>query len=336
MTDAIIVEGLAEAVRFGRRPRRRRLLACRPAPCSGCSVPNGAGKTTVGAHPHDDPAARLAGRAEVLGIDVTRDPQAVRERIGLAGQYAAVDENLTGHENLRMVGRLTHLSKPVVLARGPASCSNGSTSPTPPTVRCAPTRAACAAGSTSRPRSCTARRCSSSTSRPPVSTRAVAKTCGASSRTSSREGTTLLLTTQYLEEADRLADNIVVIDHGRVIARGHVVGAQGDARRDDRRGRASPIRATAQRAQAELRPHRAVRCRCRRRHWSSSRSTTARESCSTSCARSTGAHLEPVTLDRARADARRRVPVAHRPQGRGARAEDEPAEAGRRRTRGAA
>ena len=52
-----------------------------------------------------------------------------------------------------------------------------------------------------------------------------------------REGTTLLLTTQYLEEADRLADNIVVIDHGSVIAEGTVVGAEGDARRDDRRGR---------------------------------------------------------------------------------------------------
>src|SRR5690242_17982716 len=73
----------------------------------GLLGPNGAGKTT---------AVRIlttilqptGGRAEVLGIDVTRDPQRVRERIGLAGQYAAVDEKLTGHENLRLVGRLMH------------------------------------------------------------------------------------------------------------------------------------------------------------------------------------------------------------------------------------
>src|SRR5262249_57082886 len=76
----------------------------------GLLGPNGAGKTT---------AVRIlttilrpdGGRAEVLGIDVTQNPQAVRERIGLAGQYAAVDEYLTGAENLFMVGRLSHLDK---------------------------------------------------------------------------------------------------------------------------------------------------------------------------------------------------------------------------------
>src|SRR5262245_39687295 len=76
----------------------------------GLLGPNGAGKTT---------AVRIlttilqpdGGRAEVLGLDVARHPQAVRERIGLAGQYAAVDENLTGRENLRLVGRLTHLPR---------------------------------------------------------------------------------------------------------------------------------------------------------------------------------------------------------------------------------
>src|SRR5262245_18093960 len=76
----------------------------------GLLAPNGAGKTR---------AARLltptlepdGGRAEVLGLDVTRHPQAVREAIGLAWQYAAVDENLTGRENLRLVGRLAHLSR---------------------------------------------------------------------------------------------------------------------------------------------------------------------------------------------------------------------------------
>jgi ABC-2 type transport system ATP-binding protein len=82
----------------------------------GLLGPNGAGKTT---------AVRVlttilepdGGRAEVLGVDVTEDPRGVRERIGLAGQYAAVDENLTGHENLRMVGRLTHMPKAMIKAR---------------------------------------------------------------------------------------------------------------------------------------------------------------------------------------------------------------------------
>src|SRR6476620_8695054 len=82
----------------------------------GLLGPNGAGKTT---------AVRIlttilssdAGLATVLGIDVARDPQAVRERIGLAGQYAAVDENLTGKENLRLIGQLTHLPKSVYVSR---------------------------------------------------------------------------------------------------------------------------------------------------------------------------------------------------------------------------
>ncbi len=76
----------------------------------GLLGPNGAGKTTVvriltTILSHD------GGTARVLGIDVDDQPQAVRERIGLAGQYAAVDENLTGRENLRMVGQLTHLPR---------------------------------------------------------------------------------------------------------------------------------------------------------------------------------------------------------------------------------
>ena len=184
----------------------------------GLLGPNGAGKTT---------AVRMLttilrpdeGEATVLGIDVADEPEAVRARIGLAGQYAAVDENLTGRENLRLIGRLTHMPKRPSRP-GPPSCSSSSTSPTPPTARRARTPAACAAGSTSPPRSCTARRCCSSTSRRPASTRRAAATSGASSRTSSAEGTTLLLTTQYLEEADRLADR----DRGhrprRVIAEG--------------------------------------------------------------------------------------------------------------------
>jgi ABC-2 type transport system ATP-binding protein len=82
----------------------------------GLLGPNGAGKTT---------AVRIlttilrldGGRASVLGIDVTTEPQAVRERIGLAGQFAAIDEHLTGEENLYMVGRLAHLDRATARAR---------------------------------------------------------------------------------------------------------------------------------------------------------------------------------------------------------------------------
>src|SRR4051795_4746624 len=82
----------------------------------GLLGPNGAGKTT---------AVRIlttlmtpdGGRAEVAGYDVVRDAQALRSVIGLAGQYAAVDENLSGRENLEMVGRLYHMPKPAVRAR---------------------------------------------------------------------------------------------------------------------------------------------------------------------------------------------------------------------------
>src|SRR3954451_6737197 len=82
----------------------------------GLLGPNGAGKTTC-VRVLTTIIKPTQGRATILGIDVTQQPQAVRERIGLAGQYAAVDENLTARENLRMVGQLTHLAKPTVRRR---------------------------------------------------------------------------------------------------------------------------------------------------------------------------------------------------------------------------
>src|SRR5258706_7383267 len=115
MSNAIIVEGLQK--RFGSVVALDGVSFAVPhGTVLGLLGPNGAGKTT---------SVRVlttilrpdAGRAEVLGLDVTRNAQAVRERIGLAGQYAAVDENLTGSENMRMVGRLSHLSKSVVADR---------------------------------------------------------------------------------------------------------------------------------------------------------------------------------------------------------------------------
>src|SRR5262249_58878975 len=114
-SDAIVVEGLQK--RFGEVEALRGVDFRVPAgTVLGLLGPNGAGKTT---------AVRIlttileptAGRAEVLGIDVTKDPQSVREHIGLAGQYAAVDENLTGDENLRMVGKLSHLDSSHARAR---------------------------------------------------------------------------------------------------------------------------------------------------------------------------------------------------------------------------
>jgi len=184
----------------------------------GLLGPNGAGKTT---------AVRIlttilrkdAGRAEVLGIDVDAHPQDVRERIGLAGQYAAVDENLTGHENLRMVGLLTHLPPKVVRARADELLDRFD-------LTDAGNRPVRTYSGGMRRRLDLA---AALVHRPPVLF-LDEPTTGLDPRSRTdlwavieelvADGTTVLLTTQYLEEADRLADDIVVIDHGRVIAAG--------------------------------------------------------------------------------------------------------------------
>src|SRR6202051_318966 len=217
MTDAIIVEDLQK--RFGSVVALDGVSFAVPTgTVLGLLGPNGAGKTT---------SVRVlttilrpdAGRAEVLGLDVTRDPQAVRERIGLAGQYAAGDENLTGHENLRMVGRLSHLSKSVVLARAGELLERFAL--------------ADAADRPVRTYSGGMRRrldlAAALIHRPPVLF-LDEPTTGLDPKSRNdlwgligelvADGTTLLLTTQYLEEADRLADHIVVIDHGRIIEEG--------------------------------------------------------------------------------------------------------------------
>ena len=142
----------------------------------GLLGPNGAGKTTM--------VRVLAtvldpdeGRAQVLGYDVMKQADAVRRRIGLAGQYAAVDANLTGRENLQMVGVLarcrTRRSR-----RAPRSCSAPSSSPTPPIDRSARIRAACGVAWTSRPRSSTVRRSCSWTNPRPGWTSPAATRCG--------------------------------------------------------------------------------------------------------------------------------------------------------------
>ena len=184
----------------------------------GLLGPNGAGKTT---------AVRIlttilkpdSGRAVVAGYDVTAEPEAVRRNIGLAGQFAAVDDNLTGKENLTLVGRLSHLTKSVAQDRAVALLAQFSLTDTG-------NRPARTYSGGMRRRLDLA---AALITHPPVLL-LDEPTAGLdpSSRqdlwnvidTLVADGTTVLLTTQYLEEADRLADRIVIIDNGVVVAEG--------------------------------------------------------------------------------------------------------------------
>ncbi len=184
----------------------------------GLLGPNGAGKTTC---------VRIlttlltpdGGRAEVGGLDVVRDAARLRARIGLAGQYAAIDENLTGFENLEMVGRLYHLSRGGSKDRARELLASFELSD-------AADRLAKTYSGGMRRRLDLA---GALVARPPVLF-LDEPTTGLDPRSRLGmwdmitelvgEGTTVLLTTQYLEEADHLADQIAVIDHGRVIAEG--------------------------------------------------------------------------------------------------------------------
>jgi ABC transporter DrrB family efflux protein len=184
----------------------------------GLLGPNGAGKTTL-VRILATLLAPDAGRAEVFGRDVAREPAAVRELIGLTGQFAAVDELLTGRENLEMFGRLFNLPREQARRRAGELLERfGLTQ---------------AADRPARTYSGGMRRrldiASSLLTRPQVLF-LDEPTTGLDPRSRNeiwaivrelrREGTTILLTTQYLEEADQLADRIAVIDHGTVIAEG--------------------------------------------------------------------------------------------------------------------
>ncbi|HEY6427217.1 MAG TPA: ATP-binding cassette domain-containing protein [Acidimicrobiales bacterium] len=184
----------------------------------GLLGPNGAGKTT---------AVRIlstilepdAGTASILGHDVVKEPDTVRRLIGLAGQYATVDENLTGRENIRMVGRLSHMRRKAAGARadqlldafGLADAGDRPLKTYSGGMRRRLDLAAALVAS------------------PPVLF-LDEPTTGLDPQGRqdlwgviedlTAEGTTVLLTTQYLEEADRLARDIVVVDHGRIIAEG--------------------------------------------------------------------------------------------------------------------
>src|SRR5256885_3803717 len=184
----------------------------------GLLGPNGAGKTT---------AVRIlttilqpdGGRAEILGFDVCRQPQEIRTRIGLAGQYAAVDENLTGRENLIMVGRLTHQPRTTILGRAGElldrfDLSDAGDRPVKTYSGGMRRRLDLAAALVHRPPILILDEPTTG-----LDPRGRLDLWGVIEELVS-DGATLLLTTQYLEEADRLADRIAVVDHGRVIAEG--------------------------------------------------------------------------------------------------------------------
>lgn len=193
-------------------------LAVPPGTVLGVLGPNGAGKTT---------AVRIlstlirpdAGTARVAGVDVVADPFGVRRRIGVAGQYAAVDEYLSGRENLEMIGDLYHLGRSAARARAAELLRDFR-------LEDAAERPAKTYSGGMRRRLDLA---GALVARPPV-VFLDEPTTGLDPRSRGdmwqviadlvADGTTVLLTTQYLEEADQLAHDIVVVDQGRIIARG--------------------------------------------------------------------------------------------------------------------
>lgn len=182
----------------------------------GLLGPNGAGKTTV---------VRIlatilkpdGGTAQVLGHDVQKDPKSVRSSIGLAGQNAAIDPNLTGRENLRLIGRLAQMAKPAIKPRAGELLErfdlvDASDRPVKTYSGGMRRRLDVAAALVAKP--------------PVLFLDEPTSGLDIQSRTELwkvirdlvADGCTVLLTTQYLEEADQLADRVAVVDGGRVIA----------------------------------------------------------------------------------------------------------------------
>ncbi|MGP3987842.1 ATP-binding cassette domain-containing protein [Streptomyces sp. 3N207] len=223
--DAVLVEGLRK--RYGKEGEKQALAGLDLAVPSGTVQavlgPNGAGKTT---------AVRIlatllrpsGGRARVAGYDVAAEPDQVRRRIGLLGQHAAVDEELSGRENLELFGRLHHLGTRRARARAdellerfelagtgrkPVSAYSGG-------MRRRLDLAVCLIGSRHEGGPRVLFLDEPTTGLDP---RARGEVWNAV-RSLVGGGTTVLLTTQYLEEADQLADAIAVIDQGRLVAEG--------------------------------------------------------------------------------------------------------------------
>ncbi|SNT52116.1 oleandomycin transport system ATP-binding protein [Actinomadura meyerae] len=217
MTYAFQTEGLVK--RFGETTALAGIdLAARPGSVLGVLGPNGAGKTT---------AVRILatllqpdeGRAMACGYDVVRDAAKVRELIGLTGQYASVDEDLTGHENLVLIGQLLNMRRKEAQARAAQMLERFEL------TDAGGQKVGTYSGGMRRRLDLAA----SLIGRPAV-IYLDEPTTGLDPgkrgdvwrmiRSMTDGGGAVLLTTQYLEEADALADDIVVIDHGEVIARG--------------------------------------------------------------------------------------------------------------------
>ena len=215
--SAVIAEGLRK--RYGETMALDGLdLEVREGTVCGLLGPNGAGKTT---------AVRVLatllrpdrGRAEVAGFDVVREAEEVRYRIGLAGQHAAVDEILTGRQNLAMFGRLYHLGTVEALSRADELLEGFGL------AEAADRQAKDYSGGMRRRLDLAASFILSpqvlfldepTTGLDPRGRNEVWQAV----RSLVAGGTTVLLTTQYLDEADQLADRIAVIDHGKAIAEG--------------------------------------------------------------------------------------------------------------------
>lgn len=217
MTNAIETRGLVKT--FGEARALDGLdLSVRVGAVYGVLGPNGAGKTT---------AIRVlttllkpsAGSATVLGLDVVREADAVRQKISLTGQYASVDEDLTGHENLVLVSRLLGMAWPdarqrateLLEAFGLEEAASKQVRNFSGGMR---RRIDIAASLVVRPELLFLDE--PTTGLDPRSRNQVWDLV----RQIAADGTTVLLTTQYLEEADRLAERMAVIDHGKVIAEG--------------------------------------------------------------------------------------------------------------------
>ena len=218
MDPIVTVDELTKQFRYGTKALDGLHLTIPPGVIYGLLGPNGAGKTTL---------IRIlatllrpdAGTARVAGYDVAHHPAAVRERIGLAGQFAAVDDHLTGRENIAMIGRLYGLSRRETRDRTDQvlqrihldDAADRQVKTYSGGMRRRIDLAACLIG---RPQVLFLDE--PTTGVDPASRQDLWQLV----RALAADGATVLLTTQYLDEADQLADRIAVIDHGRLLTEG--------------------------------------------------------------------------------------------------------------------